>query len=326
MLRRQYFCILGALALCLPANAGVKRPGEKDVDAQRSAAVFVGIRDFQYDDLSRVPYAIDDAVDLAYELAIDHDPILVPPERVVLALSGGEPEKPESRRKLQALLDAGAKMKKASREEILKSIQEQAERVGRRGILIVSFATHGVSGKGAVQHLLTPASRLYPNATATVTLDEVGEIVSRNDVPRSLVLVDACRERLTSDRSRSGRADPRSAFAHVMSGVEGQVIISGAGSRGWAYDDEARRNGVFTATLIDGLRCGAAKDWHHFVTVDTLYRYVSREVSRWARDHGKRQARRSTELVCEGEMRKMPLSICPAGVSRTAGASEPPRR
>jgi hypothetical protein len=317
---RQYFCILVALALCLPANAGVRRRGEEDVDAQRSAAVFVGIRDFRY--LTSVPYAIDDAVDLAYEMAIDHDPVLVPPERVVLALSGGEPEKPESRRKLQALLDAGAKTTTAGREEILQSIEAQAARIGRRGILIVSFATHGVGCKG-VQHLLTPASQLDPNETETVTLRDIGEIVSRNDVPRSLILVDACRERLSNDGSRAGRADPRSAFTRVMAGVEGEVVISGAGAGGWAYDDEARRNGVFTATLLDGLRCGAAKDWHHFVTVDTLYRYVSREVARWARDHGKRQAKRSTQLVCEGQMRKMPLSIC---VSRTAGASEPPPR
>ena len=313
---RQLSFILVALLLCGSVEAGVKRQGGKDVEAGQSAALFVGVRDFAYDGLAPVPFAIDDAVDLAYELAIDHEPVLVPPNRVVLALSEGEPQKPESRRKLKALLAAGATRRTAGRREILNSLETQSKRVGRNGILIVSFATHGVSDKKAT-HLLTPASRL-DKLEATVTVDDIREIVSTNDVPRALILIDACRERLIRN-GRTGRADPRSAFIHVMSGVEGQVVISGAAAGGYAYDDEERGNGVFTATVIAGLQCGAAKDWHHFVTVETLYSYVSREVLRWEKDHGK-HVRKATELICEGQTRKMPLSIC---VNRTASASAP---
>src|SRR6266850_232532 len=155
---RQLSFILVALLLCGSVEAGVKRQGGKDVEAGQSAALFVGVRDFAYDGLAPVPFAIDDAVDLAYELAIDHEPVLVPPNRVVLALSEGEPQKPESRRKLKALLAAGATRRTAGRREILNSLETQSKRVGRNGILIVSFATHGVSDKKAT-HLLTPASR-----------------------------------------------------------------------------------------------------------------------------------------------------------------------
>ena len=313
---RQLSFILVALLLCGSVEAGVKRRGGKDVEAGQSAALFVGVRDFEHDGLAQVPFAIDDAVDLAYELAIDHEPVLVPPNRVVLALSTGEPQKTESQRKLKELLAAGATRRAAGQREILDSLETQSKRVGRNGILIVSFATHGVSDKKAT-HLLTPASRL-DKLEATVTVDDIREIVSSNDVPRALILIDACRERLIRN-GRTGRADPRSAFIRVMSGVEGQVVISGAAAGGYAYDDEERRNGVFTATVIAGLQCGAAKDWHHFVTVETLYSYVSREVLRWEKDHGK-HVRKATELICEGQTRKMPLSIC---VNRTASASAP---
>src|SRR4051794_1291264 len=105
---RQFFHVVVALSLCRSAMGGVKPEREASPEVERSAALFVGVRDFHNDHLAAVPFALDDAVDLAYELAIAHDPILVPPGRVVLALSDGEPVKEESRRRLQALLAAGA--------------------------------------------------------------------------------------------------------------------------------------------------------------------------------------------------------------------------
>ena len=318
---RQFFCILVALSLCTSAGAGVKRAGSSDIEANQSAALFVGVRNFADEQLMPVPFAIDDAVDLAYEIAIDHDPILVAPDNVILALSDGEPRKPESQQRLKTLLEAGATRHSAERSEILQSLDAQSKRVGRNGILIVSFATHGVSHH-SVQHLLTATSRMEESPQSTVTNDEINETLWRNNVPRSLILIDACREQLTHE-GRAGQADPRSAFTRVMTGVDGQAVISGAPIGGYAYDDYERHNGVFTATVIDGLRCGAAKDFHHFVTVEKLYSYVSREVLRWVQMHKSPEAKRATQLTCEGEMRKMPLSIC---VNRTASASEPPRR
>ena len=109
----------------------------------------------------------------------------------------------------------------------------------------------------------------------------------------------------------------------VMTGVDGQVMISGAAGGGYTYDDEVRRNDLFTATVIDGLRCGAAKDRHGFVTAETLYRFVSKQVLRWVRQNRNHDAKRATAWMCEGETQKMPLSIC---ISRTASASAPHRR
>ncbi len=150
----------------------------------------------------------------------------------------------------------------------------------------------------------------------------ISDIVSRNDVPRSLILIDACRENLTRDR-RAGKPDPRSvaAFIRIMTGVEGQAVISGAARGGYAYDDEVVGNGVFTAAVIEGLRCAAGKDRHGFVTVDTLYKYVQLRVLRWVRENKNKRARGATQLSCEGQTGKMPLSIC--GVNRTASASPP---
>src|SRR5947207_13996351 len=82
---RQCLLILVALLPCVALNAGVKRPDSPLFDPQQSAALFVGISNFDDKQIEKVPYAVDDAVDLAYEVAIDHRPRLVVPNAVVLA-------------------------------------------------------------------------------------------------------------------------------------------------------------------------------------------------------------------------------------------------
>ena len=323
---RQLLCVFVAL-LCASAGAGVGRWNDvkqaKTIDPKKSAALFVGIRDFPWDKtLATVPYAVDDAVDLAYELTIEQHPVLVDPKRVVLALSG-RPQKPESQEKLTKLLAAGAAPHNATTEDILDLLESQSRSVGSNGILIAGFATHGISDDG-IQYLLTASSTLGHYRRNGLTDAEIRETVSRNGVARSLIFIDACRERLTKDR-RSGDVDPRSvaAFVRAFSKISGQVVLSAAPGGGYAYDDEERRNGVFTATVIEGLRCGARANASGFITVDALHSYVESHVLAWLQAHKNRDAKTATQWTSEGNSKELPLSIC---VNHSAAASRPRAR
>src|ERR1700688_3065915 len=121
------------------------RPREADpptFDVAQSAGLFVGVRHFSKDpELAEVRYAVDDAVDLAFTLALDLDVRFLPPGRVALALSG-EPQKPESQQRLEALKGAGAKVYEADQAEILTLLESQTQAAGKGGILVVAFATH----------------------------------------------------------------------------------------------------------------------------------------------------------------------------------------
>jgi hypothetical protein len=310
---RQLLCVFVAL-LCASADAGVGRWNDvtqsKTIDPKKSAALFVGIRDFPWDKtLAAVPYAVDDAVDLAYELTIEQEPALVDPRRVVLALSG-KPQKIESQEKLRKLLAAGATPRNATTEDVLDVLESQSRSVALNGILIVAFATHGISDEG-IQYLLTESSMLDHYHRTALTDAEIRETVSRNGVARSLIFIDACRERLTKDR-RSGDVDPRSVatFVRAFSKISGQVVFSAAPGGGYAYDDEERRNGVFTATVIEGLRCGARANASGFITVDALHSYVESHVLAWLQTHKNRDAKTATQWTSEGNSKELPLSIC----------------
>lgn len=323
---RQLFCVFVAL-LCASAGAGVGRWNEvqqaKTIDPKKSAALFVGVRDFPWDTtLAKVPYAVDDAVDLAYEFTMEQRQALVDAKRVVLALCG-EPQKAESQEKLKTLLAAGATRSPATQSDILNLLESQSRSVGSGGIFIAAFATHGVSDEGT-QYLLTASSMLGHFHRTALTDAEIRETISRNGVARSLIFIDACRERLVKDR-RSGDVDPRSVatFFRSISKITGQVVFSAAPGGGYAYDDEERRNGVFTAAVIEGLRCGARANESGFITVDALHSYVESHVLAWLQAHKNRDAKTATQWTSEGNSKELPLSIC---VSGSAAALRRPAR
>lgn len=276
-------------------------------DVKESAALFVGVRDFPYDrDRAEVRFAVDDAVDLAFVVAFDERVRLVEPARMILALSG-EPQKAESKRSLERLVTAGAQVRPAGLTDVLTALDEQKREAGRKGVLVIAFATHGMSIDGTL-HLLTATSLLRHHET-TISENKIRD-VSRSDAGRSLILLDACRERLHAGE-RSTTHDPRSAapLIRAMAGTHGQVVL-GTAEGEFAYDDDRRGNGVLTAAVIDGLRCQAATDEQGLVTADTLARFVEQRVMTWIRKNKQREVSRATQWTADGAARAMPLSSC----------------
>src|ERR1700682_4659054 len=165
-------------------------------DWRQSAALFVGVRHFTNDSVEEVPFAVDDATDLAYVFALERRVSLVPPRRVVLALSG-HPVKKESRDRLRALQDAGADVRfRAGAGDIRAALREQASLAGRDGILIVSVATHGFLHDGS--DYILGASSVVRNPATMLSIADMFEAIASSAAQRSLVFVDACRERMVS--------------------------------------------------------------------------------------------------------------------------------
>lgn len=271
---------------------------------KESAALFVGIRQFTGAETpSPVPYAVDDAIDLASAFSLDARVQLVPPEKVVLALSG-DPVKQESKERLQKLIAAGARVSAATPENVMQLLESQTESVGRGGILVLSFATHGFNTEG-VPFVLGATSSFGQPDTALSAMN-IFDIAAR--APRSLVLMDACRERVPGARSPMDQlnAEP---LNRRRSNVAGQAILYAAPAGKFAYDDHASRNGVFTKKVLEGLACRAGQN-NKAVTVETLARYVDREVLKWVKKNRDDKADVGIQQILDGRTGLLPLSIC----------------
>ena len=288
---------------------------QENFDAAESAGLFVGVRSFEDEHFAEVPYAVDDAVDLAHLFAVELS--LVAPERVTLALAG-EPQKKSSQDRLQALLEAGARQRPAGWADIYELLTESRKATGPRGVLVVTLATHGFNEDGH-DYLVGADSRRRFIRRSGIVVAEVLDEIAQATAPRRLVLLDACRERLTRKRA-SGGQDTQSAmgaaFAEAIAAAEGQVVLSGTTLGGYSYDDSSRGNGVFTGAILDGLRGAAPADERHFITPWTLAGYVNTQVLQWVRDNRPDhvQMSRGISQQIEGSMAHAPLAIDPGGI------------
>jgi len=287
--------------LLKPATAA---PEPRSFDPRQSAGLFVGIRKFHDHSTIEVPYAVDDAVDLAYMFALERRVGLVTPSRVVLALSG-RPQKEQSKRKLNELVREGASVKSAEAENIRVLLQQQAALATRDGMLIVSIASHGFVRDGIPYVLGSNSIARYPNTAVQAT--ELLDIASKSDAPRSLFFIDTCRERMSADVRAGVSRQTAAPMISRMGRTSGQVAFFAAAAGGYAYDDDG--NGVFTKAVIEGLSCKASLV-RNAVTVETLSAYVEHTVRSWIRQHRNPAVRFATQVNMDGDSKNIPLATC----------------
>jgi len=273
-------------------------------DRSQSAGLFVGVRNFSRGGIAEVPFAADDAVDLAHMFALDPRVSLVLPEHVVIALSG-RPRKKESKQRLDELEARGAKVEQASPADILTLLQRQAATAGKDGILIVSLATHGFIDDG-IPHVLGSAS-VFQHPETAVRLPRLLELAALSDARRSLFFIDACRERIAKGVRSGAAAASRAPNISRLGRSEGQVVFYAAAAGGFAYDDNG--NGVFTKAVLEGLQCNAALT-RGAVTVEKLHQSIERFVHNWIRKNRDLGIGPATQIVMDGNTKNLRLAIC----------------
>jgi len=295
------------------------REGE-GFDAADSAGLFVGVRQFDDPRILEVPFAVDDAIDLAHLFAFELG--LIPPERVVLAL-GGEAQKEGSREALGRLRSAGAAVHPATVPAVYREVYDLGQVSGPRGLFVVSVASHGFADQGAA--VVAGADTLLRRRVHTgLSVDALLDDVAEAGAPRRVVLLDACRERFSA-KTRAGEAEVESAmgeaFREAVGRARGLAVLMGTTFGGYAYDDPKRRNGVFTGALCDGLKGKARADERFLITLDRLAAYVDARVRRWVKRHRPehREVSRGVAATFDPDaVRALPLAVDPRGMAAAA--------
>jgi hypothetical protein len=271
------------LEVRLPADRVPRNEAEAEgqfgFDIAASAALFVGVSSFEDERIHAIPYAVDDAVDLAYLFTFELG--LISPERTILLLAG-EPQKPRSIEHLERLGEGGAHRKSARMTDFYRYLGELIQATEEPGLFVLAVATHGVSDQGGDFLLATDSLRQRMLRTG-IAVAEVFDEVSRARAGRRLVLLDACRERLTLGTRGEEHLAMTQSFADAIALAKGLVVLSAATLGGFAYDDSVRKNGVFTAAVLDGLHGEAPAGPEGWITVRTLADFVQQRVAAWTR-------------------------------------------
>lgn len=285
-----------------------------DFDTNDSVGFFVGVRFFYDGDgrisstISEVPYACDDAVDLAY--LFSEKLKLIKAKNIILALSG-EPQKETSKLHLMTLKSSGATITDAKFTNLLSQLRRAQNLAGKKGLLVMSFHTHGYSQKG--DKIFGQDSMLADIEETGISVAKIIDAASSSKAPRRLIFVDACREKLETGRLVSSEKSVMSDhFKKALSEAKGMVVMSGTTIGGYAYDDPIKKNGVFTNYIIEGLLGDAQSDERGFITPETLSKYVDAKVKEWVKVNRPNQTESSRGITCSLDdigSARLPLAV-----------------
>lgn len=290
-------------------------------DPADSAGLFIGVNQFDDEELTDLQFAVDDAIDLAKTLV---DLGLLTPRRVRFALSG-QPLKPATSKALTELIAAGATREEASKSRVLKLLEQVAAESGARGILFVQACSHGfdVDEQGYIALKESVRSELEDTGlkVATVQRKLRGPEGNPTRAVRRLLFVDACRNKAVrppgAARAISSNVSSQS-FIDAFKSSRGQASLLAADVGRFSYESEG--NGLFTRSVISGLRGAAPAGPDGVLTLAELSDYVGRAVMEGSRAYGDQY--QVTKPDIPSDAASIPLAIDPkaTAAARTAAA------
>jgi formylglycine-generating enzyme required for sulfatase activity len=274
-------------------------------------ALVAGVDEYQDEQISRLSGAGNDAKALADALVRYAG---FPADQVILLAS----DQPQQRQ--------------PNRGNILQYLSNLRGIVPEDGLLVVSFAGHGVERGG--RGFLCPSDARIGGSMALleatgVAVDTVREWIRETGVKQVLIILDACRNdpsgrgetenRLTDSFARRFNFDVRNrevtAFATLYATGVGHV----------AYEYKEKKQGYFTWALVEGLKGGAANEKGE-VTLGGLVRYLQEQVPKRVRlDMGQEKSQKPYATVGGYNADELVISITVrvAPVTPTVSAFDP---
>ena len=171
-----------------------------------------------------------------------------------------------------------------TRGNILRRLSNLAAVIPRDGLLLLSFAGHGIERGG--QAFLLPSDSQVSNDVdlleqTAINVSQIKDRIKKIGVPQVLLILDACRNDpvgranadnpLTAAYTRGFNFDVRNREVQAFA----TLYATEVGHR--AYEYKEKRQGYFTWILVEGLR-GAAANPKGEVTLAGLVKYLQERV------------------------------------------------
>ncbi|NYF50807.1 caspase family protein [Tunturiibacter gelidoferens] len=176
-----------------------------------------------------------------------------------------------------------------------RDIQIELSRMQRRvqdnDLVLIMFSGHGMESDGEVM-LLAQDSDNQEDSTVlkktSVPLADITDFVNHTRAAQTVVLLDACRSNPSSNMSKGEAVGTMtSAYKKTFDldaanqGIKAFVVLYATSEGQYAWTDQKRQMGYFSAALVDGLN-GKAAESSGDVTIASLQKYLKSAVPKAA--------------------------------------------
>ena len=245
--------------------AGIVTPEHQAAERKQRWAVLIGVN--QYEDeqgIGSLKYCVAD-MKLLYE--------------VLTGPRGG------FRRENVLLMTDSAEQSihRPTYSNMVTMIPRWLEDVGPEDDVLIAFSGHGMAEDDQCYLLPGDAKRGALRLTS-VSVPQVREWLEGCRAERKVLILDAC-------HSGAGKAPGQMSeeMKEEMEQGRGFLRLASCDTKQKSSEDPKLGHGVFTYSLVEALRGRGDLDGDGRVGADEAYRYVSKEVRRWARERGLHQ-------------------------------------
>ena len=236
-------------------------------------ALLIGVEDYRDESISPLNYACSDAKALGADLS---DKCGFDNVRVLASKEGDD---------------------EPTLVNIINALQDVTVELSEDDLFLFFFAGHGIEKSENAYLLASDSVAAFPDH-ASLSLDLLRKNFESLSAGKRVVLLDACR-----NNPEAGRGDTDNCLSDVISRdivaaarstrlkTSTTVLLSACSSGQRAYEWKAKKHGVFTHYLLEGLR---GKAWSE----DTLY---FEDLASYATERVKNWSKNSTSIACEQE-------------------------
>lgn len=160
---------------------------------------------------------------------------------------------------------------------ILNTLDVILGQLNPKDTILISMSGHGLETNGKT--FFCPMDTKLDNLEgSTIDISSVFEKLHASKAGFKLMIVDACRERISETRSlASGR---RSLVNSILSPPKGIVLMQSCSDGEFSYELEGIGQGVFSYYLVDGLKGNADANGDGTITFSELQEYVTTQTQR----------------------------------------------
>lgn len=195
---------------------------------------------------------------------------------------------------IRTFVSDGRIRERPSRDRILKALDETLAASGPDSTVLIALSGHGFEtedGDAAFCPEDVDAKQIdgkvVVSSETAILIEDVAERLKADDARFKMLIVDACREPASTEKSAAKRARPFSPIPDA----NGVAFLQSCDSREFSWEHPELEGGVFTAFFAEGLRGAADADGDGGVSFLDVCNYATSQTQRFVRE--KRDAKQT---------------------------------
>lgn len=159
--------------------------------------------------------------------------------------------------------------------EVLQRIEQILVKARKNDLVLIYYSGHGKQDLHGRLYLATKDTDIEILKSTSIPIESIKRFIEDSNTNKVIIILDCCYSGSIGNTFLRGGVDDQ---LQSLSKVRGTYIITGSTAIQVALEKESEKHGIFTKHIIEGIRDWGAADEFGKITIESLYRYVYKQM------------------------------------------------